>query len=413
MSDSRRRLAPLLAAELISTTGSTMTALALPWLVLTTTGSPTRAGLVAAAEWIPMALLGIPSGAVAARLGARRTLMACDAARAPLVALVPVLYWLDALPFAALLALAFLIGAFFPAHFASQRTILPDLLSEEASDVIRGNVFLQAANRVPVVAGPALAGVLIGFFGAPAVLLFDAGTYVLAFVLLKLFVPAVRDSASASAPDESDLLGGVRYLSGDRLLSTVTAANAGVELAMQMIFLGLPILAFTAYDEQVGIAAVLLTVWGAGTLAGMPLAIRWSHHSQLGVLRLALVWATLPLWVLALHLPPAVLGVALFVAALANPLVNAPSTSIITLGVPEALRPKAMLAFVTAMMTAGGLGLIVTGPAAEALGAHSVLGLAAGMASACSLGFLFATRTTRDPAPDMVAHATTFEEAAQ
>ncbi len=153
MSARPRALAPLLAAELVSTTGSTMTALALPWLVLSSTGSPARAGLVAAAEWVPMALLGIPSGAIASRLGSRRTLMLCDAARAPLVAAVPLLYWLGALPFALLLVLAFLIGAFFPAHFASQRTILPDLLGDAAGDVMRGNVFLQAANRLPLVAG--------------------------------------------------------------------------------------------------------------------------------------------------------------------------------------------------------------------------------------------------------------------
>lgn len=412
MTARRRGLVPLLAAETISTTGSTMTALALPWLVLSSTGSPTRAGLVAAAEWIPMALFGIPSGAIASRLGARRTLMTCDAARAPLVALIPVLFWLDALPFALLLALAFALGIFFPAHFASQRTILPDLLGEASDDVVRGNVFLQAANRLPVIAGPALGGVLIGLLGAPAVLAIDAGTYLVAFALLTLFVPPTPARSDAEVAGEPELLAGVHHLARNRLLGSLTAANAGVELAMQMVFLGLPILAFTAYGERVEIAAALLAVWGAGTLAGMPLAVRLSRRSQLAVLRGALVWQTLPLWVLALHLPPAALGVALFVTGLANPLVNAPTMSLVTLGVPEALRPKTMLAFITATMGAGGIGLIMTGPLAEAMGAHAMLALAAGLASACSLAFLLTTRTARDPLVDIVAHATTFEEAA-
>ena len=110
-------LRPLLAAEVVSTTGACMTAIALPWLVLTTTGSAAKAGLVAAVEWLPMALLGIPSGAIAARLGPRRTIIACDAARIPIVAAVPSCYWLGALDFGVLLALAFLTGVFFPAHF--------------------------------------------------------------------------------------------------------------------------------------------------------------------------------------------------------------------------------------------------------------------------------------------------------
>ncbi len=204
----------------------------------------------------------------------------------------------------------------------------------------------------------------------------------------------------------------MRCLARDRLLAPLTLANAGVELAMQIVFLGLPILAFTEYDEHVGIAAALLAAWGAGALAGMPLAVRRARGGQLGLLRGALIWETLPLWALALHLPPIALGVALFVSALANPLVNAPTMSLVTLAVPEALRPKAMLAFVTATTAAGGLGLIVTGPLAEALGAHTLLAIAAGLATSCALGFALATRSARDPIADIVARATTFEEAA-
>ena len=68
----------LVAAEVISATGSQMTALALPWFVLTTTGSPSRMALVVAAEELPWALLGIPAGTAAARLGLRRTLVICN-----------------------------------------------------------------------------------------------------------------------------------------------------------------------------------------------------------------------------------------------------------------------------------------------------------------------------------------------
>ena len=77
-------LAALLAAEVISTTGSQMTLLALPWFVLVTTGSPARMGLVVAADLLPMVVLAIPGGAVAGRLGARPTMLACDLARLPL-----------------------------------------------------------------------------------------------------------------------------------------------------------------------------------------------------------------------------------------------------------------------------------------------------------------------------------------
>jgi MFS family permease len=69
-----RSLLALLAAELVSRVGSQMTFLALPWFVLVTTHSPAKMGLVLAVELLPMALLGVPSGTLVTRLGARLTM---------------------------------------------------------------------------------------------------------------------------------------------------------------------------------------------------------------------------------------------------------------------------------------------------------------------------------------------------
>ena len=69
-----RGVRPLLAAEAISALGSQMTYLALPWFVLVTTGSAARMGIVLAVQLLPVALLGIPSGTLVGKLGARRTM---------------------------------------------------------------------------------------------------------------------------------------------------------------------------------------------------------------------------------------------------------------------------------------------------------------------------------------------------
>src|SRR5919201_2206208 len=102
-----RSLVALLVAEVISTTGAQMTWLALPWFVLVTTGSATQTTFVVAAEVIGLALLGLPGGRVLARLGSRRTMMLCDAARAPVMLVIPLLHWSGGLPFPIPLAVAF------------------------------------------------------------------------------------------------------------------------------------------------------------------------------------------------------------------------------------------------------------------------------------------------------------------
>ncbi len=53
----RRPLAALLSASLISLLGTAMSQLAIPWLVLTTTGSAARTGTVAFAETAPYVAL--------------------------------------------------------------------------------------------------------------------------------------------------------------------------------------------------------------------------------------------------------------------------------------------------------------------------------------------------------------------
>jgi MFS family permease len=400
-------LRPLLAAEVVSTTGACMTFIALPWLVLTTTGSAAQAGLVAAVEWVPMALLGIPSGGLATRLGPRRTIVTCDAARVPIVAAIPVLYWLGALDFGLLLALAFLAGVFFPAHFASQRTILPALLGESATDLTRGNAVLQAANRLPMVLGPALGGLLVASLGAPAVLVIDAGSYALSALVVTTLVPRSADRAHAPAERGGGLWDGARALRRDRVLRPLTLAYAGIDLAMQGVFLAVPVLVFNAYDRNASLAGVLLAAWGAGALAGALPALRLSSREGVGLIRWALIAQAAPLWLVAAPLPLALLATGMALSGLANPVANAPANALVTLSVPEPLRAKTMLAFITTSTAAAGAGLFLAGPAAELFGPRAVIAAGAAIVSLSALGFASVTRPRRR---DIVARAITSRE---
>jgi MFS family permease len=163
----RRPLGALLLGQGVSALGSQMTFLALPWFVLATTGSATKMGLVLAAEILPIAVLGIPSGTVVTRLGVRRTMMLGDAGRAPLIAAIPLLHRLGWLSFPLLLALVALLGVFIAPYFSSQRLILPELLGDDETAVGKANAILEGVQRLAGLLGPAVAGVLIATIGAP------------------------------------------------------------------------------------------------------------------------------------------------------------------------------------------------------------------------------------------------------
>ena len=131
-----------------------MTFLALPWFVLVTTGSATKMGIVLAVELLAVAVLGIPSGTVVARLGARRTMLLGDAARAPLMARDPDPALAGVLPFAACSCL-WLIGVFLAPYFSAQRLILPELVGDDERIVAQANASSRAPSGRP---SPARAG---------------------------------------------------------------------------------------------------------------------------------------------------------------------------------------------------------------------------------------------------------------
>ncbi len=151
-----RSVVSLLAAEVISTTGAQMTWLALPWFVLVTTGSATKMSFVVAAELIGVAALGLPGGRLLGKIGARRTMLVCDGARAPLMLVIPFLHWTAGLSFAVLLVRRLRARRLAAPYFAAQKVIVPELLGEDEKRVLRGERPVPGGDADDLLLGPAL-----------------------------------------------------------------------------------------------------------------------------------------------------------------------------------------------------------------------------------------------------------------
>jgi MFS family permease len=169
--------------------------------------------VVLAAESGSMLVAGIPSSRLVARIGSRRALILCDAVWAPVIALIPVLHFAGALSFPVLVVLAFQAGVPWAAHAGSQSAVVPDLLGEHVERLAQANALLQTLSRLAYFVGPALGGVLLASFGAPAVLLIDAGSFVVSLLLVAAFVPAAECRAEEPAP--LALSGGLRFIRRD------------------------------------------------------------------------------------------------------------------------------------------------------------------------------------------------------
>jgi MFS family permease len=356
----------LVAAESVSMVGTRMTYLALPWFVLVTTGSPGKMSVVLAAQILPMAVLGIPSGALVQRLGSRTTMLVSDLVRVPILASVPALYAAGVLTFPLLLGIVALLGCFAPPYFAAQRTILPELVGEDERRMSQANSAIEGGTAFAALVGPALAGVLIPFLGASKVLYVDAATYLVAFVLVLGFVPR-RGALAASA--ERGLLAGVRFLSRDPLLTALGATMIVFGLLGAGLSAGLPVYAYDEFDANARLAGLFYAALGAGAIVGTVLAVLIVRRVRpVRLAALGLVAFAIPLWVMPFLPPWPVVLAALFTAMLFTPLVNGPIIAVITARTPDGLRAKVMTALISANTLAAPLGYLVSGQVLERWG---------------------------------------------
>ncbi|MEV7103064.1 MFS transporter [Streptomyces atroolivaceus] len=396
-----RALTTVYVAGAVSALGTQMTMLALPWLVLETTGSATRAGLVFAVQVLPMALLGFAGGEVIQRLGARRTMVVSDLARAPVVALIPLLQTMGALNLAVLVAIVAALGALAVPYHAAQRVLAMELLSPHARSLARANSALTGVQHGSAFAGPALAGALIPLVGTTSVVWLDAATFTFSGLLLLRRVPAGGGGAGGSAAGPRGLWAGVRHLCGDWFLSRAMLSTVVFGLMLRTLMITMPVLAFARFEGDARVGGLLIATLGAGGLVGSVAA--YVLAARVAPVRLActaLVCVALPLWTLLVPVPAGVLVVAVGLSSAAAPLANAPLMGLLSARLPDGFGPKVLQAVVTISTLAGPLGFLAAGVVLDRAGVAAALWGVAALATFGSGNLILALRrlqATGDP----------------
>jgi len=388
-----RRIAALLAAEVISSTGTQMTWLALPWFVYRNTNSPQRMTWVIIAEVLPVAVLGFWGGAIAGRLGTRRTMLTCDLARVPIFAAIPALHAAGALPFSALLALVAVSGVFLAPYFSVTRAVIPELVGEEQADVAQAAALFQAANRTTIFIGPPLAGVLISLLGTANVIYVDAATYLASFLLVATFV-RLPNVATEGAP--SGVLDGVRFMARDKLLRLWTPAFTVIDICWMLLFASLPVLVVSSYHANIRILGWLFGAMGGGSLVGAFVSmfvVRKVEALTLGAAAFTLEMASL--WILAVPAPWEIAFTGMALAGFFTSLVNTPVHALITLRIPREIRTQALASFGVFQCIGSPIGLVLAGWALARYDTHSVLAVVLAVDTVAAATFVAAALVER------------------
>ena len=208
----------LQAGQLLSSLGTQTTAIAYPLLVLATTGSAAKAGAVAFARTLPMALLALPAGVAADRWNRKWLMIGADGVRVLAVGCLGLAILADAVPFWSILAVAVVEGAgaalFRAAHPGALRAVV-------SVRQLPAAVAVQSGRQAGVdVAGPALGGALFSLARALPFIV-DAASYAFSFLsLLAMRTPFQQQREADRSPLRARLLEGFRFLWGHPFLRT-------------------------------------------------------------------------------------------------------------------------------------------------------------------------------------------------
>jgi MFS family permease len=268
----RRRIAipGLVAAEAISVIGGRMSFLAIPWLVLVTTGSPVKVGIVAGAETLAYVLSGVLAAPLQDRIGSRTTSILSDGASAVVMGAIALT---GRLGFGVLIVLSTLAGVLRAQADRSKNNLLKPLMDAAGTDFTRVSAAREGVLRTSGLIGASVGGVAIAVFGAIGAIWVDALSFVVGAALVALLVPdpapqraaEAAEAAEAHEPYLTALRGGFAYFRNEPLLRAVTGMMLFTNLfnqASAVVFV--PMWVLTVLHSPVALGSV-----GAAYAVGM------------------------------------------------------------------------------------------------------------------------------------------------
>ena len=240
--------------------------------------SAAQVTLISVSFMIPFALIGPVAGVFVDRWNVKRTMIASDLIRAGLVL---------ALVFAGTLgqiyAILFLLSAvstfFVPAQSVTVRTIVP------REGLLAANALIQQAFQVMRIISPALAGAMVGWFGASSCYYLDTVTFLFSAAMIATLA-ITREPAAPSKDSHplksvlKDLLAGLKFIFTHPTISFVILAMAAGMFAISCFG---PLIAVYVRDElQANSLAfgIINSLIGVGMIGGTVLISRFGKEAS-------------------------------------------------------------------------------------------------------------------------------------
>ncbi|MFF7761559.1 MFS transporter [Streptomyces griseorubiginosus] len=205
----------LLFGRTVSTLGSFMTMVTVMYQVWDMTHSTVWSGAVGVAQAVPMVVVSLFAGSWVDRSDRRRVYLTGTVGSAVCSLLLAVQAFAGHAPVAVVLLLVAVQTSFAALGAPAAGVFVPRLLPKE--QVAAGLALQQVTGQAMMLVGPAVAGVVLGWWGIGVCYLLDTLSFTMSFYGA-YGLPALPPEGEKSRPGVHGVLDGLRFLTGHRVV---------------------------------------------------------------------------------------------------------------------------------------------------------------------------------------------------
>ena len=365
--------------------------MAVIWLMLDLTGSPSQTGFIAFAATVPALLFGLFAGVLADHYRRRTLMLISDIARFALILLIPLFYSMDMLTPLLLAGIVFVVASFGTLFNPARDAIIPELVQE--GQLLKVNTIMQSTGYLAYFVGLFGAGMLLNALGVTNLFFFDAGTFLISFfmILMISYATPAKKLKTYESRHFQELKEGLNYVRKEdrRLFWIILVTALNNFFIMGPAVVGVPVLIKEVWNGSGQDFAFIESTYGIGMLIATGFVYRYGKTLNKGTwLMLALIYdglSYIPLfWVGSFGIDPFWLTVSIiFIHSLGIPFIQVTRTTLIHSIVPGHMQGRVFSMINLAVIGVMSLSVAATGILAELIPPGTIF-LLIGIAAALS-----------------------------
>lgn len=227
----------LIVGQTISTFGSSITSLALPWLILDITKSSLQMGLIVTLGIVPYLILALPAGVWADKYNRKKLMLISNIGKTISISLIPLTYFIfDDISIILIYFVRICMGIFDAIFDASYGACLPSIVSK--NQLKQANSIMQTGIAISNIAGPAVSGLLISLIGAASTIFLDMFTYIISVITLLVIKSDFSAVNAKQIKDQGlikDIVEGLIYIWNQRTVRFLTILSLLTNISSSLI----------------------------------------------------------------------------------------------------------------------------------------------------------------------------------